>query len=277
MENEEQEKLLEERKKYYSNTFVQFELIKCLKHRELCFLSAKSEETKKSVRYILAFSIDYLKKHFDWVNFYKFNVNMYHSVAVLQNVPIFSYNMKERTKKDEYKEFNKNYKDYVIGYNLFMDFDGKENFEKCLEEVKEAKKIFNEYKLPYYILNSSFNGFHIQIPAEYMPKMEINELIDKINKVIYNFKGVYDFTCLDDSVIDIKRVCKMPYSYEGTGAICLPLTDKQLEEFKPEMVSMKNVLKDVRVIKRGLLIRTHNSSAEQLKLNVEKFLKDFSE
>lgn len=277
MENEEREKILVERQFWYNQTYIIFEIVKVLHHRELCFLSAKSEETKKSVRYLISFNINYLKKHFDWVNFFKFNVNMYHSVSILKEIPVFSYNMKERNKEDKYKDFNKNYKDFVVGYNLFCDFDGKENFEKCLEEVKEAKKIFDEYKLPYYILNSSFNGFHIQIPAEFMPKMEINELISKINKVVYNLKGIYDFTCLDNSIVDLKRVCKMPYSYEGSGAICLPLTELQLQNFKQSDVSMTSVLKNIRIKNRGLLIRNLELGEEQLKTNVSKFLKDFSE
>ena len=156
-----------------------------------------------------------------------------------------------------------------------MDFDGKENPEKCLAEVREAKKILDEAKVPYYILNSSFTGFHIHIPSEFIEPMEINKLIEILNRVIYNFKGVYDLSCLDNSVIDIKRICKVPYSYVCDNSIALPLSDLQLANWKPEMVSMKNVMKNVMLKNRGLKIRTHNLSEEQLKENVRKFISDF--
>lgn len=277
MENEEREKLLEERKRYYSNTFVLFELIKCLKNRELCFLSAKSEETKKSVRYLLSFSIDYLKKHFEWINFLKFNVNMYNSVALLKDIPVFSYNLKERTKEEKYKDFNKNYKDFVVGYDLFFDIDCGEDFKDGYDDAKQIKEILEEYKVPYTLINSSKAGFHLRVSAKYTENlMPIDELIAKINKVMYNIKGVYDLKNLDTSVIDIKRVAKLNYSYVD-GYIALPLDDKQFSEFTPEMVKCANVLRNVRIKNRGSLERTYNNlSFSELQQNTLKFLNDFS-
>lgn len=272
---EERERILAERRTWYNFRFVQFELVKCLKHRELCFLSPKSEEIKHPVRYLLAFSVEYLLKHFQRFDFLKNPLNIYHSVATLENVPVFSYNLAERRKDEKYKEFNQNYANYVVGYNIFFDFDGHEDFAKCLEEVKEAKKILDEYKLPYYILNSSFQGFHIHIPTEYLPKIEISQLIKTLNKVIYNFKGVYAFATLDNSIVDIKRVCAIPYGIKCDGSICLPLTDEQLEHFTPEMVSMASVLKNVIIKERGLLTRNLELGEEKLKANVSKFIKDF--
>jgi hypothetical protein len=273
------EKILIERKVWYSFTPVLFEIVKILKNRELCFISQKGEKPKKIARYLIGFSIDYLKKHFKWINFDKFLINVYHSVAVLKpnSIPVFSYNLRVRTKQEDYKEFNKNYVNFVVGYNFFMDIDGKENFEKCYEETKEIKKIFEEYKLPYYILNSSFRGFHLIIPARFMPDYPIPELVKIIAKVVYNIKGIYDFETLDTSITDLKRVCKCPYSCVGDGSVALPLTDEQFNTFNSEMVTPKNILKNVFIKNRGLLLRTHGLSDEQLKENVNKFLSDFKE
>jgi hypothetical protein len=266
--------IVEKKRKYYSNIFVQFELIKCLKHRELCMLSHRIDIEKKSVRYLLAFNLNYLNKHLKRFDFHKGLANLYHSVATLENVPVFSYNLKTRKNK-EYVEFNKNYEKYVIGYNLFIDFDADWNWKKALKEVLQVKEIFDEYKVPYYILNSSFKGFHIHIPAEYMPKKDINILLTEINEVIYNLKGIYDLQSIDTSIFDLKRVCKLPYSYCYDGSICLPLNDEQLKHFTPEMVKCENVLKTITIKNRGLLFHTHNLSEEQLKKNVKKFLLEF--
>jgi len=271
------EEILKEREFYYSHIFVLFEIVKCLKNRELCFLSHKGEIPRKTARNMIAFTIDYLKKHFRWINFDKYSINMYHSVARLKpnTIPVFSYNLRERTKTQEYKDFKKEFINFVEGYNLFIDLDGKEDFEKCYQEAKEIKKIFDEYKIPYYLLNSSFKGFHFHVPAEYMPNMEISELLKLINKVVYNIKGIYDFKTIDLSIFDLKRVCKVPYSYECSGAICLPLTDVQFNNFSSKMVSMKEVIKNIKIKNRGLILRTHNLDEKALKENVINFIREF--
>jgi hypothetical protein len=267
---------IDKKKEYYSNTFVLFEMVKALKHRELAMLNHRIDIERKNIRYLLAFNIDYLKKHFKRFDFDKSLTNLYMSVSLFnQNVPVFSYNLKERRKDEKYQEFNKNYKKYVKGYNLFIDIDSDWDWKTALKETLQIKELFDEYKLPYFILNSSFKGFHIHIPAEYMPEMEIDELLIKINEVVYNIKGIYDIKSIDMSIFDLKRICKLPYSYVQDGSICLPLSDKQLASFHPNLVKMENVMKNIKLKERGLLLRTHNLSFEELKINVSKFIEDF--
>ncbi len=270
------EQILRERIFWYNQTYITLELVKCLKNRELCFLTLKTEEKKKAVRYLLGFNLDYFKKHFNWFNVDKSLINIYHSVALLKpEVPVFSYDLKIRGKEKAYTEFNENYSDYVEKYNFFMDIDGKTDFKLALKEAKEIKKIFDEYKLPYYILNSSFWGFHFVIPSEYMPSMDIFKLLETLNEVLYNFVGISEFKMVDETIVDLKRVQKCPYSYSCDGSVVLPLSDEQLNNFKQDMVGMQRVLKDVRIMNRGLLLRTHNLTDEKLKENVLKFLEDF--
>ena len=275
MDEEKRNKILKEREFWYSQTYILFEIIKNLHHRELCFLSQKEEVKKHPVRYLLAFSINYLKKHFERFYFLKNLINMYNSCAILKDVPVFSYNPRKRKEADEYKEFNENYVDYVQNYDFFMDIDGKENFELAFSEAKEIKKILDGYHLPFYCLNSSFNGFHFVVPASYLPSMEINELLKILERVMINIKGIYDFKTLDTSIVDLKRVRKVPYSYECSGAICLPLSDLQLENFKQSDVTMVNILKTIKIKERGNLTRNLDLGEEELKKNVFKFIDDF--
>jgi len=275
MENKEREQILEERKKYYSFIPALFEIVKCLKNRELCFLSQKGEPKKKAVRFLMAWNLDYLKKHFKWINFDKNLMNTYHSVAKFKpnSFPIFDYDLRERTNEERYKEFNKNYEQFVEGYNFFLDLDGKKDFEKCYAETKEIKKILDEYQLPYYILNSSKTGFHFHIPSEYLPDYPIKELLEVTYKVMHNLKGIYDFSTID-ILNDLKRVCKVPYSC-CDNSVCLPLSDTQFNSFSPEMVSIKNVLSKIMIKNRGLILRTHNLDEKTLKENVKKFINEF--
>ena len=275
MNEEERNRILEERKKWYALIPVQFEIIKNLHHRELCFLSQKEELIKHPVRYLIAFNISYLNKHFERFDFLDNLINMYNSCAILRDVPVFSYNLKLRKEADEYKEFNENYDKYVTSYDFFLDIDGKEDFELAFSEAKEIKKILEEYHLPFFCLNSSFNGFHFVVPSMYLPTMEINKLLKILEKVMINIKGIYDFKTLDTSIVDLKRVRKVPYSYECSGAICLPLSDFMLDNFKKENVTMSNVLRTITIKNRGNLVRNLDLGEEQLKENVKKFLLDF--
>jgi hypothetical protein len=260
------------RKEYYSKTFVQFELIKCLKHRELACLERKG---KKNIRFVMAFNIDYLKRHFDSLGILKRNVNLYHSVATLKDIPVFSYNLKERTKEAKYVDFNLNFKDFIIGYDLFIDFDGKEDFKRCYEEAKEIKAIFDEKKLPYYLLNSSSTGFHIIIPTEFFNQTDIFKNIEDIKEIINNLAIIYGSMTIDTSISDLKRLKKLPYSFVKDGTIALPLTDEMFNNYSLEMVKAENVLKSVMLKNRGLLIRTHGLSTEQLKENVRQFINEY--
>jgi hypothetical protein len=269
------EKILKEKNEWYNYTPVNFEIVKILKNRELSFIAKKEESGIRKVRYFVAHNIAFLKKHFEAIRFDKSLINMYQSVAQLKDIPVFSYNFRTRSKEEKYQEFNKEYENHVIGYDLFLDFDGKENFEKCHKETKEMKKIFDEYKIPYWMMNSSSKGFHFHIPAEYMPNYPIKDLIETIAKIINNIKAIYDFESLDTSIADLKRLCKTPYSFVNDATICLPLTDTQLETFTPEIVRMENILKNVAIKNRGLLTRTHNLTDEQLKKNVLKFIEEF--
>jgi hypothetical protein len=270
------EQILEERKYYYSLTYVLFELVKNLAHKELCFLSQKGEIKKYPTRYLMSFNLEYFKKHFERFGVEKNLINLYHSCSVLKDLPIFSYNPKIRKEDYEYQNFNLNYKNFCVGYDFFIDIDGKENFELAYQEAKEIKKILDdEYKLPIYILNSSFTGFHICIQAKYLPDYPIDKLLEILNKVIYNFKGIYGFKTIDTSITDLKRVKKLPYSYVCDSSIALPLSNLQFSNFKQSDVTMKNVLQKIMIKNRGLLVRNLELGEETLKKNVKKFINDF--
>jgi hypothetical protein len=271
------EQILRQREIWYNTIEVQYELCKLLHHRELAIITAKTEKQRFTTRYIICLNKEYMQKHFQRFYFYEIPRNLYHSVATLNYIPVFSYNLKTRSHTPEYQEFNKNFNQKITGYNFFLDFDSDEDFSKALIELKKAKKIFDDYKLPYYILNSSKKGFHLQIPSQFMPfEMGIDKLLETINKVAYNLKGIFELSCIDLSIFDSKRVCKLPYSYSCEGeCICLPLSDEQLDNFSFDLVSMEYILNNIKIRDRGLIIRHLELGEEQLKKNVAKFFSDY--
>jgi hypothetical protein len=277
MNEQEYQKFLEDRNEYHSKTFVLLEIVKPLYQKELSMITPSGFKPKKVVRYLVAFSIDFLKKHFEVFNFEKYPINLYCSCATLRDIPVFTYSLIKRTKMPEYKKFNDEYNQHIICYDFFCDFDGKQNYAKCLQEALEMKNIFEEYKVPYFVQNSSFSGFHLIIPSFYMPNYKIEDLIEKIRKALFNLKGFHDFETLDISVGDTKRLRKVSYSVVADGSVVLPLSPEQFTtNFNPLDCSIRNVLKSIHIKNRGLIIRTHNLSETELKANIIKFFNDYS-
>lgn len=263
---------------YLSSTFVLFEIVKAIGRRELSFKIIKNDESFM-VRYFLAFNIDFLNNHIKHIDLKKKPRNFYNSCASLKFIPIFSYNFKKRTKEQKYIDFNKDYEQYVTGFDQFFDFDGKENFKEAYKEASEFKQILDEFKLPYYLINSSGLGWHFIIKSDFLPKEKsIKELLKKIQNIYYNIRGIYKFQYLDKSVLmDIKQLRKCPYSPTIDGYICLPLSDQQFMDCEKSMDFLKidNVLKNIQIKNRGLLIRKWGLSEDELKKNVDVFFKEF--
>jgi hypothetical protein len=269
-----QEKFLSERKAYYQNTFILMEIVKCLKNKELAWLE-KSDNPKKNIRYLYASKMDFLKMHFEKLDFYDYNVNMYCSCANLSHIPVITYNLKTRRFSPEYQEINNNYSKYVIAYDMLYDFDGKENFELCYKEARDFKAILEEMKVPYILQNSSKRGFHFIIEGKWFDNSNPIKNIDIFRNVIYNIKGIYDFKSLDDSITDLKRIRKLSYSVVSDGSICLPLSDEQFESFISQLIDIKCVLKRVQIKNRGLLERNYGLSESELRQNVMRFIKEY--
>lgn len=276
MQENEREKYYRLRNEYYSKVYILWELVKGLKDKELGILASKQSGKHLAIRYILCFSLDYWEKHNKRFGIVYDDFNLYCSIATFnKHVPVFSYNMQERKQDPAYINFNENFLNYVKSFDLFLDFDGKDNPKQAYENCAVVKTLFDEYKLPYFIHNSSLTGFHLIIPSNYMPNIEPMTLLIKFNEIVLNLKKIYMLDALDTGVQDIKRLRKISYGLVGDGAVVLPLSDLQFNNFKTEMVTIENVLNNTHLKERGLLIRTWNLSEEQLKLNVIKFIKDF--
>lgn len=274
MDEKQIELILEERKKWYSFVPALFEIAKAQHKRELAFINKLDDQYP--FRYRFAFTVDRLKQIFDRLDFLRKTYNMYQSVGTLNDMPILTFStisVKELKETPEYQDFHGNYRQKLFGFDIFFDIDGKEDPKKAYEDAKKLKYLLDSSKVPYYVLNSSDNGFHFRIPSQYIDNFDL----DKFYNVIYNIKGIYMLSSLDDSVVDEKRLCKTPFSYEcKSRTICLPLTDFEFENFSPEKVRVDYILRYIKIQNRGLLTRKHGLSDEELKNNVRKFIDTLS-
>lgn len=271
--------------KYLSSRFCLFEIVKSVGHREMGFkLFTDNKKDDKLPRYFVAYNIDFLERHIARLELKTICRNFYCSCASLSFIPILTYNFTIRSKTLEYQDFHKNYENYVNLFDFFIDIDGKKDFKKCLEETKTIMEIFQSYKLPFFIHNSSGKGFHIILSGEYLkiafPEKPINELLKEIQSIYKNLIKIYDFKCLDKEVImDIKQFRKPSYSVTIDNFCCLPLSNQQFLDCEKSMdfLKIENVLKNIRIKERGLLTRNINIPDSEIAKNIQKFWKEFVE
>jgi len=260
--------------KYLNQLDVKMEMVKHIQTHELSLINRKEG---LYIRYLIGNTLDSLEHQI-----YKFNIlkrprNFYISCAFHSKLPVLSDNLRTRKETPEYQNFNDNYIDSVVNYTMFFDFDGR-NGADFYNDTVIVKELLESYKVPFYILPSSFSGIHIVIPSLYLPQKPIMELINDIgNKILPNIKAVYDLKSLDCDIIDLKKLRKLEYSPIVDGSVCLPLSDEEFKNFNKDMIKIENVLEKINLKDRGLFLRQYNLSTEQLKANVEAFWKDFLE
>ena len=260
---------------------VLFEMVKCTQKREFAFLKGIN------IRALNLFYVDQFNKILKLSDYTTKRPNMYVSVAQLDFIPQFTYNLSQRS-KDTIEWFKKEYHKHIIAYDLFLDFDSKEGEDLSVvhSEVKEFKTWLDEWKLPYYSLFSGNKGFQIVIPYEYLPK----ELNFSVNAMSWGEKGsVYEWTKIVSerlknvfslSHLDLansgvlNRLKKCSYSLVGDN-VALPLNDYDFSTWNIGKMHYNYVLKRTLIKNRGLLLRGHGLQKEELQGNLMKFIKEF--
>jgi hypothetical protein len=238
---------------YYKDR-VLFEIVKQLQGRETAFLSPNYP-----IRCVKAHNISYLKTNMQALGFWKRPYNVYHSLAHLQNMPMFSFEPNQRRRQQE--EFTENFEQYMVGYDLALDFDSKKyGFQQCYKDVKRIKEVLDDYQIPYS-LKMSGSGFHITVNDRYL--LSGVEKVEYCAVFVRELGEVFNLPTLDTSIIDKRRLWKVAYSLDiRTGNVALPLTDEQFEKFNIQMVKPEVCSN---IMNRGLLEHSGNSN------NLQKF------
>lgn len=278
---QEEGRLLEIRKQWYRLPFIKYAIVQSCKQKELCLLTKYPKidyyknYPRSVIRYLQCGHSMYLDKHFQAFGFMKKPfMNLYSSLAYLDYLPVFSYNLQNRKYGEEYKQYAEEYMKHVVGYDILFDMDNEEIME-AWEDSKILKDILDNAKVAYSVTFSGTKGFHFRIPYEFTGNEETDfgKFINSIASFIYNIKVIYSIASIDDSITDNKRVVKIPYSLDKDKVV-LPLSDEQFNNFNIDMVKFYNVIKNVKLMNRGSLVRDHGLSKGFLQSNFQKFLKE---
>lgn len=282
-----------DRKDYYSTDYILHNIISQLKNRYLTIRKKSKKDPKKNVvsRYYQGYSLNLLKDSLRRNEILKdTSAKIYFDLATWKDekgyTPIFSFNMKKR--KIEKREFSGKpkmkdgtYLKLINSYDFAIDIDSK-NLKKAWKEAKVIKDIFDKRRLPYSLRFSGSKGFHFVIDSKFI---ELNqkpvELPGIFGRVVNNIMEDELLKCIDTSIYDARRVLKLAYSLcnnNGIEYICLPLTDKQFDNWKYEDMQMLKILpnREIRIFQRGILERDFGLNEKQLKTNFLKFIKEYS-
>jgi len=129
--------------------------------------------------------------------------------------------------------------------------------------VEKIYNFFNKKKICYSLIFSGSAGFHFRIPYEIMktlriPKKRQRDVYKEIaEKIAKRLKIPFDkgYGICWTSYIKHKIV-SIPYSIHAkTDLVRLPLTDEQFQNFNKDDYTIDNVLRNVKIMNRGLLIR----------------------
>lgn len=270
------------RKQWYKKTYVQFELVKAMLHREVVFMDRL--DNSKTIRGLFIKTTDYLNHVFKLFNFFEKDYNIYISLAKYDRIPNFTVNLKKRSNETSDWFNNKSFKS-IIEYDMLLDFDRKHIKNKKMSyldmenEVKMMVKILDYFKIEYWVYPSG-NNFQIIIPSEIF---EFNRDFDRIlNQNTFNFKIRY-LTQKIKETFRLKSLCmigigvhnkisKCPYSLIDNN-VALPLYD--LDKFNYNKMDCNSILYNYPIYKRGLIIH-NNMGLENNKENMIRFLNKLS-
>ena len=273
------------RKDWYSTDYIIYNLISQLKYRYLSVRKQDKKNPKKGIlaRYYLGYSIpllqDSLKRNgvFDDTS-----AKLYFDLTTWGNkenpMPLFSFDKNKR--KEQKEEFSKGekWKNYIKDYSLAIDIDNK-NLNLAYKDAKKIKEVFDIYKLPYSVKTSAGKGMHFLIDSKWIQtKVKPINRAELFGKVIQNLAKDENCKNIDFSIYDCRRILKLAYSLSfknDAEYVALPLDNNQFSNFNEEDCRLENVMKEVRLFKRGLLERDHNLPEKKLILNTSKFIKEY--
>lgn len=271
------------RLEYYSQPYVLYNLVQQLRNRYISVRRMNRGGTKWILaRYYMGYSIETLK---DSLRRNKVlegpSAKIYYDLAIWLGAngktPLFSFEKHKRL--EQKKQFSEGgYKKLMQGLDFAIDIDSKD-LNKAHHDAKLIKEVFDMYKLPYSVKFSGTKGFHFVIDSKWIT-LDKKPIFwaDMFYKAVENLILDENLEYIDTTIYDPRRILKLAYSLcnnNGIEYVCLPLDDKQFDNFKYENMRLDNVMKSIKLFQRGLLERHHFLDGDQLKSNVMKFLKDY--
>lgn len=270
--------IINKRQRYYGLQFVQYELLRAMKNREVMLMDRYDHSKVIRGHFISTKQyLAYLLTRKNWLNFYNNDYNIYISCAQYRKIPVFTINLRERS--NETREwFSKKAWTQIYDYDLLLDFDAKESkyWVNMLQEVYKMLALLDQFKVKHYLIPSG-SAFQIVIPGEILPFENIfkenasdpETKTYKVKRLVQTIKETFRFQYLDLHGVGANlKVMKCPYSCVGQNVV-LPL--RNLDGFSYSLMDINTVIKEVNLFKRGPCWRNNYAIYDNRK-NMKSFL-----
>lgn len=257
---------------WYKNRVIQYQILQSVNNRETFF---KDAEGKMHLRPLHIFSMQGIEYAISSTGYYKRKFNFFSSAAHLDWTK-FKEPPKDKTLwKDYRKEFNNHFEEMVAGYDFVIDIDN-DDIDKAYKIASNVKLLFDDLKLPYFIVFSGAKGFHFKVDWRDLELgVDLKTLVETTKNLAERISKLsgFEFGSDIDSIYDLRRMIRVPYSiHPKTGAVVLPLSDEQFNDFVPGDYSIENVLKKVHLKNRGFLKRNLGVPRSSVKSSLNDFL-----
>jgi len=293
---------------FYSNINLRYEIIHQLQKRETVFIpiDVETKKAKSPMRWLNCQCLKFLDLNYNRYGFFENDMNLYHSLATYTQLPMFSWNW--RVKSQEQNIWLTEFEKYIEAYDLLVETDS-DDLNLSVGDAKKIKAFFDLYKIRYSNKFSGSKGCHFIVQYcdfKHLPIRIYDESLHNIVKKYRDFStfmrsilplGVESMSqkvdlvllfkililrmnlllgceTIDTSIADIKRICKVAYSYDcKSGLVAYPMTDAMLDNFDKSFYTPENILKQNNY-KRGLLCNNADVPLDIRQAGVTKMLQD---
>jgi len=184
--------------------------------------SLRGETGNYPVRCIKAHCSSYLLNNMKAFDFWNRKYNLYHSIYLFHDMPMFSYLPQRR--REQQQDFFRNYDNYVEGVDFVMDFDGDKNLpiDERVQAARNATiqvcKILDEYTVPYCVIFSGSKGFHVEV-RDFPPirdwKKRIKDFSTIARLLIFTANGETSLLAEDERTLRDLRERLIVFSFDN--------------------------------------------------------------
>ena len=245
---------------YYRKIYVLFEMLKCMKNKEVVFMD--KDDNWKCIRGLWVKSMDYLRfTFFPTFKFLEKNYNIYISCANYEGIPPFTFNLSNRSKETKLF-FGTEALNLITGYDLLLDFDCKDRQrEDYLRELWAFYNVLDKNEVCFYIIFSG-NNYQIVIPSDVYgfdikkEKMKKRSFMKPLDFAI-QFRKRFCLKSLDIRGVGVyNKLMKCPYSLVAENVV-LPISNFN---GKDSIFSSRYVLSGMTIKNRGLMLHNNKGS-----------------
>lgn len=256
-----------QRKIWYADQRVKFEIVKALQHHELQII-----REGLSIRWLNVGHVKIYDSVMMHLNVVKTPGNLYRGLDQYSSIPLMSFNLGKRQK--QYDEWAEKRLAYWQGMDFGVDIDCKAGtWKDAIPDNEILRKLFDSFGVRYANWCSGSHGFHFVMPFEDMPSdvkgLKYSELINFYRT--FAIELAKKARNIDLSIYMPTRVLKAPYTITKNGLVVLPLGPQDWEQLKTGELNLEPlyVLKNVPIYKRGIYLQGREDGIKNMIKNWE--------